>query len=46
MSDVGNIDSAIPEEQLPGMMGFMTSPGFEQAARATNPLTLMRLSSI
>jgi len=27
-------------EQLPGAMGFLTSPGFEQATRATNPLTL------
>jgi len=31
----------IPEQaQLPGVMGMMTSPGFEQATRATNPLTL------
>jgi len=27
-------------EQLPGAMGFLTSPGFEQFARTTNPLTL------
>lgn len=32
---------AIPEQaQLPGIMGMMTSPGFEQFTRATNPLTL------
>jgi len=27
-------------EEMPGAMGFLTSPGFEQATRATNPLTL------
>jgi len=27
-------------EQLPGVMGFLTSPGFEQFARATNPITI------
>lgn len=40
MSDIGDIESVVPEEQLPGMMGALTSPGFEQATRATNPLTL------
>lgn len=41
LSDSYNPGSVIPEQaQLPGMMGMLTSPGFEQATRATNPLTL------
>lgn len=40
MSDVGDIESVVPQEQLPGIMGMMTSPGFEQFTRATNPITL------
>jgi len=42
VSDIYGIgEDMIPEQaQLPGVMGMMTSPGFEQATRATNPLTL------
>jgi hypothetical protein len=40
-SDSFNPSAVIPEEaQIPGVMGMMTSPGFEQLMRATNPITL------
>lgn len=40
-SDSFNPGEVLPEQaQLPGIMGMMTSPGFEQFTRATNPLTL------
>ena len=40
-SDSFNPTQAIPEQaQLPGIMGMMTSPGFEQFTKATNPVLL------